>query len=386
LPRRLRPLFLLLLLVARPSLADDRVAVGAAEIAAGGGHDTNMFLQVSPDPAMREPLAVAGGGWRLEGSYDLDYRRAEGAGHLLHQELEVTLAVPPLGPLSPTLSLAAGRFDATAFNEDRFLFAAGELGLRLALGSAWRAAASYRAELRRYPDPARAETSLMHLGEARLAVETGGLTHVTFAPARGAVVADGTLRALRLGPELEVVRGRFTAVVGPWGGTLEVAGRSREWQVGAGLGALVRVSDNLDVAAAFDWTVAPWADPLVAAGYARRYFLLSLVGHATGRTSWRSEEDLRPLVTGGRVRFRMRAEAAAVEVIGSWDDWQTPGRPLERAGGKLWEGTIELPPGAHRYRFLVDGRAVKPPDAVRYSVDDFGGEDAVVDVAPAESR
>jgi hypothetical protein len=110
------------------------------------------------------------------------------------------------------------------------------------------------------------------------------------------------------------------------------------------------------------------------------------VGHAAGRKTWRGEEDLRPLVTAGHVRFRMRAQAVAVEVIGSWDDWQTPGRPLERAGGELWEGTIELPPGAHRYRFLVDGRSVKPPDAPRYAADDFGGEDAIVDVPEAANR
>jgi hypothetical protein len=133
---------------------------------------------------------------------------------------------------------------------------------------------------------------------------------------------------------------------------------------------------------AFDGTAAPWASADVAPGYARRYVLASLIGHATGRKIWRSRDDLRPEVSGGHVRFRYRAEAAGVQVIGSWDDWQTPGHDLARGEGGVWEGTVDLPAGSHRYRFIVDGRPVRPPDAMRYAIDDFGGEDGVIDVAP----
>ena len=46
----------------------------------------------------------------------------------------------------------------------------------------------------------------------------------------------------------------------------------------------------------------------------------------------------------------------------------------------VWRLTVDLEPGAHRYRFLVDGQTVRPPDAPRYVADDFGGEDAVLQV------
>jgi hypothetical protein len=372
--------------------------MGAAEVSAGGGHDTNMFLQVSADPGLREPLvkgwfgraapklsiALALGGWRLETSYQLDYRRVESAGNLMHQELDLSISTPALGPLSPTLSLAAGRFDANVFAEDRFIYAAGEAGLRWAITSAWRAAISYRGELRRYPDPARLETNIVHLGELRLAhlPDRAGGTYMTVAPLRAAAIGDGTLRAIRLGPDVELVHGRFTLEAGGWGGSLEVAGRRREWQVGAGAGLLVRLSNFLDAAANYEWSAAPWAADEVKPGYARRYFVFSLIGHVSGRKAWRpaEPESLRPVVNGGHVRLRLRAKATAVEVIGSWNDWQTPGQPLAPGESGVWETSLELPPGSHRYRFLVDGQAVRPPDAPRYAADDFGGEDGVLEV------
>src|SRR5437762_3252475 len=93
------------------------VLFGNAELAAGGGHDTNMFLHVSPDAATRTPL-VAGwfgqvapqleaaltlGGWRIEGGYSLDYRGSGAAGHLALQEGRLSLASAPLGPVQPRL-------------------------------------------------------------------------------------------------------------------------------------------------------------------------------------------------------------------------------------------------------------------------------------------
>jgi hypothetical protein len=36
------------------------VAIGSAEVLAGAGHDSNMFLQITPDPAAAAPLVS---GW-----------------------------------------------------------------------------------------------------------------------------------------------------------------------------------------------------------------------------------------------------------------------------------------------------------------------------------
>ncbi len=67
-------------------------------------------------------------------------------------------------------------------------------------------------------------------------------------------------------------------------------------------------------------------------------------------------------------------------VVGSWDEWARP-TSLERVPGSArWQAWLALPPGAHSYRFVVDGRAVRPQGAPRYQRDDFGGEDGVIDV------
>jgi hypothetical protein len=158
--------------------------------------------------------------------------------------------------------------------------------------------------------------------------------------------------------------------------------------VGGGLAALLRLTKNLDLAASVDLTAAPWADDVRAQDYTRQYVGFGLVGHVTGRTTLAHQEeqqDLRPIIKDGQVRFRVKApDAASVSVVGSWDDWASPGAALSatRAPG-LWEAWVAVPAGTYRYRFLVDGRTVRPADAPRYVADDFGGEDAVLEVAGA---
>ena len=120
-----------------------------------------------------------------------------------------------------------------------------------------------------------------------------------------------------------------------------------------------------------------------APDYQRRYVGLGVVAHATHRTTLggaSKREDLRPFVEAGRARFRIESgQASTVSVIGSWDDWTSPGRALSRTRDPgVWEAWVAVPPGVHHYRFLVDGRAVRPPDAPRYEKDDFGGEDGVI--------
>jgi 1,4-alpha-glucan branching enzyme len=82
------------------------------------------------------------------------------------------------------------------------------------------------------------------------------------------------------------------------------------------------------------------------------------------------------------VRFRLRAAGAlAVSLVGSWDDWQAPGRVVvaTREAG-LFEVWMDLPEGTYRYHFMVDGQPRRPPEAPRYTPDGFGDEDGVLDV------
>ena len=74
--------------------------------------------------------------------------------------------------------------------------------------------------------------------------------------------------------------------------------------------------------------------------------------------------------------------AAAVAVVGDFNDWDPSAHPLERArAGGLWTATIPLTPGRHRYAFIVDGRRWVPdPGAPRAAGDDFDTPSSVVTV------
>lgn len=74
--------------------------------------------------------------------------------------------------------------------------------------------------------------------------------------------------------------------------------------------------------------------------------------------------------------------AAAVAVVGDFNDWDPGASPLARTQpGGLWAVTIPLAPGRHRYAFVVDGRRWLPdPGAPRAAGDDFDTPSSVVTV------
>ena len=79
-----------------------------------------------------------------------------------------------IAALIPRLGSSVGRFDTGDFPQDRFLWASGEAALRLEVTRALRVAASYRAELRSYPDrPGGDERDLVHIGQVRLGYRPG---------------------------------------------------------------------------------------------------------------------------------------------------------------------------------------------------------------------
>lgn len=383
--------------------------IGSAEVLAGAGHDSNMFLQVTPDPATAAPLvsgwfgrvapalggALAWPGWRLGLAYQLDYRGSQAAGSMLQHQGELSLAVPALGPVRPWLGVNVSRFDAYRFPEEGFWLAGGNLGLRIELTSALRLSAAYRLDRRSATDGtgSLAPTAWLHQVDGRLAYRPSALLAVGLAasylrmdssPASGRDVFS----MLRAGPDAEIQWGWLEARLGVWGGRLaDSAAGVRDAQTGVSAELLARIADNLDGFVGFDWAADVTSAGLATDRYARHVLLAGVVGHITGKSTLASSAaaDLRPVLQAGRARLRAHAEQAGeVRVIGSWDGWaaSTPLRATGQPG--LWEVWLDLPRGTHRYRFLVDGRAVAPPDAAATLPDDFGGRDAVIDVTEGQ--
>lgn len=96
------------------------------------------------------------------------------------------------------------------------------------------------------------------------------------------------------------------------------------------------------------------------------------------------------------VTFRFQppegVEPASVTLRGSFNDWGET--PMERQDDGSWSVTIELEPGAHAYKYFIDGewpqdlsdwRGLGPldPDADAYADDGFGGMNAVRVIAEA---
>lgn len=58
-----------------------------------------------------------------------------------------------------------------------------------------------------------------------------------------------------------------------------------------------------------------------------------------------------------RVGFSCHApEAQSVFVTGRFNGWRADGIPLRRETGGNWKITLQLPPGHHEFKFVVDGQ------------------------------
>ena len=75
-------------------------------------------------------------------------------------------------------------------------------------------------------------------------------------------------------------------------------------------------------------------------------------------------------------------KATSVSLVGDFNGWDIARTPLQPADGSgMWSVTLPLPPGRHRYAFVVDGtRWTVDPAAPRAVEDDFGSPNSVVTV------
>ena len=57
-----------------------------------------------------------------------------------------------------------------------------------------------------------------------------------------------------------------------------------------------------------------------------------------------------------RIKFRFEnREAKTVALAGDFNGWSTTAHPMKRGRDKIWTIEVDLPPGRHEYKFLVNG-------------------------------
>jgi 1,4-alpha-glucan branching enzyme len=75
------------------------------------------------------------------------------------------------------------------------------------------------------------------------------------------------------------------------------------------------------------------------------------------------------------------ADAISVLLVGDFTHWQKKPIPMRKDHGGIWTATVELGPGRHTYRFIVDGEWRDDPECAVHVPNPYGGEDMVRQVA-----
>jgi hypothetical protein len=381
-----------LLACALPSTA--RAQRIAGELRAGGGYDSNALLAtdpadrrspngraVSPEPDGFFRAVGYLGGTLAEGDLSLAARldldgRVYGSGALIFwEQLQITGAYRQ-GDFELRCSLAGARLDASQTDDDGV---SGELacGVRAELPLGFFASLDGAGALRAYDIGQLDGIGAGYLG--------AGWRHEWIA-------VELALSALRRESD------NAPAARTELGGSLGV--RLDGGFIGGSLGyRLVGRLFDSDARSGWEQVVRAeiWGMPLDWIGaYAEVEY-----GYADGRTQALAYERIQ--VAGGlRVRFDHRVEAreegpaamdegavrfsfdlpnaTSVAVLGDWNDWDAARGELSRAENGRFEGRFQLASGRHEYHLLVDGEPVRPPGARRFVSDDFGGENAVIEV------
>ena len=73
--------------------------------------------------------------------------------------------------------------------------------------------------------------------------------------------------------------------------------------------------------------------------------------------------------------------AASVQLVGDFTQWTQHPIHMRRTGQGVWQAGVDLEPGTHRYRFLVDGQWMDDPACTVRAPNPFGSQDAIREVA-----
>jgi 1,4-alpha-glucan branching enzyme len=80
--------------------------------------------------------------------------------------------------------------------------------------------------------------------------------------------------------------------------------------------------------------------------------------------------------------FRFTApDASSVLLVGDFTHWQRQPIPMHKDQGGVWMASVELQPGKHTYRFIVDSEWRDDPECTVRVPNPFGGHDMVREAA-----
>jgi len=69
--------------------------------------------------------------------------------------------------------------------------------------------------------------------------------------------------------------------------------------------------------------------------------------------------------------------AMSVLLVGDFTHWQQKPIPMHKEADGVWRAKVELQPGEHHYRFLVDGQWRDDPECTLRVPNPYGTQDAV---------
>jgi 1,4-alpha-glucan branching enzyme len=72
--------------------------------------------------------------------------------------------------------------------------------------------------------------------------------------------------------------------------------------------------------------------------------------------------------------------AHSVMLVGDFTDWQRRPIAMYKRNGGAWTITVDLVPGEHHYRFMVDGEWRDDPECTTRVPNPYGSQDMVTNI------
>ena len=80
--------------------------------------------------------------------------------------------------------------------------------------------------------------------------------------------------------------------------------------------------------------------------------------------------------------FRFSApDATSVLLVGDFTHWQQAPIPMRKEQDGVWLASVDLPPGKHTYKFIVDSEWRDDPECTLRVPNPYGGHDMVREAA-----